>query len=134
MKVFLIITYCLLTGSTVFFIKSKQKVLTGQEQFTVKVTTYMAVASQTDETPYITASGFKLNKKNPRKHRIVAVSRDLKKKLGFGKKIKLQGTGSYDGVYVVEDVMNKRFKNRIDILINQKDKPVSFVSVTVVPL
>ena len=92
----------------------------------VKVTTYTTVKSQTDNTPYITASGFKLNKKNPKQHRIVAVSRDLKKKLKFGDKIKLLGTGKYDGVYQVEDVMNKRFRNRIDILINPKDRPTSF--------
>ena len=92
----------------------------------VKVTTYMAVSGQTDSTPFVTASGFKLSKKNPKKHRIIAVSRDLKRKLKFGKKVKLTGIGKYSGIYVVEDVMNSRFKNRVDILINTTDKPVMF--------
>lgn len=98
----------------------------------VKVTTYTTSESQTDNTPYVTASGFKLSKKNPKQHRIVAISRDLKKRLKFGDKIKLTGIGKYNGVYQVEDVMNKRFRNRIDILINPKDKPISFDDVEMV--
>lgn len=93
---------------------------------TVKVTTYTIDPKQTDDTPLITASGFNLHPVNPKKHRIVAVSRDIKRKLKFGDKIYLSGTGSYDGVYYVHDLMNKRFKNRIDILINPKDKPTMF--------
>lgn len=93
---------------------------------TVKVTTYTIDPKQTDDTPLITASGFNLHPVNPKKHRIVAVSRDIKRKLKFGDKIYLSGTGSYDGVYYVHDIMNKRFRNRIDILINPKDKPTMF--------
>ena len=93
---------------------------------TVKVTTYTTDPSQTDSTPYTTASGFKLSKKNPKKHRIIAVSRDLFKKIGFGKKVRLEGTGKYDGIYYVQDLMNKRFRNRIDILINPNDEPIMF--------
>lgn len=95
---------------------------------TVKVTTYTIDPKQTDDTPLITASGFNLHPVNPKKHRIVAVSRDIKRKLKFGDKIYLSGTGPYDGVYYVHDLMNKRFKNRIDILINPKDKPTMFKS------
>lgn len=101
---------------------------------TVKVTMYTTDPKQTDSSPYVTASGFKLNKKNPKKHRIIAVSRDIKKKLNFGDRVKLIGAGKYSGVYVVEDVMNKRFKNRIDILINPRDRAVSFDNVRLVYL
>lgn len=96
---------------------------------TVTVTTYAPVPSQTDATPFITASGFKLNPKNPRKHRIIAISRDLKQKLRFGQHVRIEGTGEYDGIYVVHDVMNKRFKRRIDILINPSDKPTMFKNI-----
>ena len=92
----------------------------------VKVTTYTTDPKQTDSTPFITASGFKLNHKNPKKHRIIAVSRDIKRRLKFGERVKLSGIGKYSGIYVVHDVMNARFKNRIDILINPKDKPTMF--------
>ena len=101
---------------------------------TVKVTTYTTDPKQTDSSPYVTASGYKLDKKNPKKHRIIAVSRDIKRKLKFGDRVKVTGVGKYSGIYVVEDVMNKRFRNRIDILINPKDRPTSFDSVKIVYL
>ncbi len=93
---------------------------------TVTVTMYHPVPNQTDATPYTTASGFKLDKKNPKKDRIIAISRDLKQKLDFGDTVILQGIGKWDGEYVVHDVMNKRFKNRIDILINPNDEATMF--------
>ena len=86
----------------------------------VTLTTYKANESETDSTPNITASGFKIT--NPKKHRIIAVSRDLKKKYKFGQKIRIVGAGKYSGTYRVQDVMNKRYKNRIDILIGANDK------------
>jgi 3D (Asp-Asp-Asp) domain-containing protein len=93
---------------------------------TVTVTMYHPVPNQTDATPYITASGFRLDKKNPKKDRIIAISRDLKQKLDFGDTVILQGIGKWDGEYIVHDVMNKRFKNRIDILINPNDEATMF--------
>ena len=86
----------------------------------VTLTTYKATEAETDSTPNITASGFKIT--NPKKHRIIAVSRDLKKKYKFGQKIRIVGAGKYSGTYRVQDVMNKRYKNRIDILIGANDK------------
>lgn len=86
----------------------------------VTVTTYNAVPEQCDATPLITASGHRI--KSPRKREmIIALSRDLKKLYKFGTKIRVTGTGRLDGVYAVEDVMNKRYTNRIDILL-----PLSF--------
>ena len=92
----------------------------------VTVTMYQPESRQTDSSPYITASGFKLDRKNPKKDRVIAVSRDLMQKLDFGDTVILEGIGEWDGEYVVHDLMNKRFKNRIDILINPKDKPTMF--------
>jgi 3D (Asp-Asp-Asp) domain-containing protein len=86
----------------------------------VTLTTYSATEAETDSTPNITASGFKIT--NPKKHRIIAVSRDLKKKYKFGQKIRIVGAGKYSGTYRVHDVMNKRYKKRIDILIGPNDK------------
>ena len=100
----------------------------------VKVTTYTTDPKQTDDTPLITASGFKLHPKNPRKHRIIAVSRDLKKKLKFGQYVRLDGAGELDGVYVVQDIMNKRFRKRIDVLLNPNDKPTMYKKATLTAL
>ena len=92
----------------------------------VTVTTYSPTIEQTDSTPLVTASGFKINPNNPKKQRIVAVSRDLKKKYKFGKKIRITGIGKLSGTYTIRDVMNKRYKKRVDILIGEDDKQTSF--------
>ena len=98
----------------------------GIEPDIVMVTTYSPTVAQTDSTPLITASGFKINPKNPKRQRIVAVSRDLKKKYKFGKKIRITGIGKLSGTYTVRDVMNKRYRNRVDILIGEDDTHTSF--------
>ena len=98
----------------------------GVEPDIVTVTTYSPSVEETDSTPLITASGFKINPKNPKKQRIIAVSRDLKKKYKFGKKVRITGIGKYSGTYTVRDVMNKRYRKRIDILIGTKDKQTKF--------
>ena len=92
----------------------------------VAVTTYSPSIEQTDSTPLITASGFKINPANPKRHRIIAVSRDLKKKYKFGKKVRITGIGKLSGTYTIRDVMNKRYKKRVDILIGENDKQISF--------
>jgi len=59
---------------------------------------------------------------NPFKHKIVAVSRDLLTQFPNGTQVLVEGT-DYDGVYTVQDKMNKRYTNRIDILVNE-DMPI----------
>ena len=98
---------------------------------TVTLTTYSTTIGQTDSTPHITASGFKIDTTNPKKHRIIAVSRDLKKKWPFGTKVRIKKAGKYNGVYTVKDVMNKRYKNRIDILIGEDDKQTTMNNVKI---
>lgn len=89
----------------------------------VTCTVYNAVPEQTNSDPSHTASMFKLDLKNPYKHRVVAISRDLMKKFPMGTKVLVEGTGKYDGVWYVEDKMNKRYSKRIDLLINV-DMPI----------
>ena len=102
------------------------KEIKGIEPDIVTVTTYTPSVEETDSTPLITASGFKINPINPKKQRIVAVSRDLKKKYKFGKKVRITGIGKYSGTYTVRDVMHKRYRKRIDILIGVNDKQTKF--------
>ena len=97
---------------TLFFL------MVGTESDVVVATVYNAVPEQTNSDPSHTASMFKLDLEDPYKHRIVAVSRDLLKKYPMGTKIRIQGTGRYDGIWHVEDKMNKRYSKRIDLLIN----------------
>jgi 3D (Asp-Asp-Asp) domain-containing protein len=88
----------------------------------VTLTTYSVTEAQTDSTPLITASGFNINPNNPKRHRIIAVSRDLKRKYKFGQKVRIEGAGKYNGIYTIRDLMHHRWKNKIDILINPSDK------------
>jgi len=101
-KILLIISFLLMSSSEVDL---------------VTVTVYHAVEEQTNSDPSHTASMFKLDLSDPYKHKIIAVSRDLLIKYPMGTKVTVKGT-AYDGVYTVEDKMNKRYKKRIDILIN----------------
>lgn len=83
----------------------------------VVCTVYNAVEEQCNSDPGHTAFMFELDLADPFKHRIIAVSRDLLEKYPKGSKVYVSGT-SYDGIYTVMDKMNKRYTNRIDILIN----------------
>ena len=100
----------------------------------VTVTTYTPSVEECDSTPLITASGFKISERNPKRHRIVAVSRDLKRKYKFGTKIRIKGAGKYDGTYTIRDVMNPRFRKRIDILVSKRDKQTKVKKVKVYKL
>jgi 3D (Asp-Asp-Asp) domain-containing protein len=97
----------------------------------VTLTTYSPSEGETDSTPNITASGFKIDVSNPKKHKIIAVSRDLKRKWKFNQKVRIRKAGKYNGVYTVKDVMNKRHKKRIDILVGLKEKPIKLKGVEV---
>lgn len=94
--------------------------------YSVKVTMYNVDPKQTDSTPTETASGFIVDSLNPKKHRIIAVSHDLKSKMKWGQKVKVTGVGKYNGVYYVRDLMNKKWKRRIDILVNSEDEILTF--------
>ena len=86
----------------------------------VTATIYHATPEQTDSTPDITASNKKIDISNPLKHRWIAVSRDLEAKgLTFGVKVCVTGAGDLDGIWTVQDRMNKRWKHRIDFLVNE---------------
>ena len=87
----------------------------------VTVTIYHADPKQTDNTPFITASNQVIDSINPAGHRWIAVSRDLEP-LGFtfGACVYIEGISEeLDGEWEVQDRMNKRWKKRIDLLVNK---------------
>ena len=90
----------------------------------VTATIYHAVEEQTDSTPNITASGYKINMADPLSDRIIAVSWDLENVYGFkmGDMVYVSGTGVLDGIWFVRDRMNQRFRKRIDFLVPQAMK------------
>ena len=130
MKILLLLMFPLLIGgsgvkrpSTFPAVESKALIVT--------LTTYTVDLLQTDSTPLITASGFKLDSLNPRKHRVIAISRDLKTRFKFGTRVRITNAGRFNGVYVVRDLMNKRFKRKIDILINPEDRHTKLTDVII---
>lgn len=85
-------------------------------------TVYNAVAGQCNPDYGRTASMFRLNIKNPYSHRIIAIERTMMDKYGLqmGDVVYLEGVGKYDGVWQVQDKMNKKFagQDKIDLLVN----------------
>lgn len=92
----------------------------------VVTTVYNAVPNQCDSTPNYTASGFKLDLTNVAAHKIIAMERTFMKELGlkYGDVVKIEGTGKYDGVWQIQDTMNKRFagQHKIDLLVDKSVK------------
>jgi len=101
--------------------------LTTPATLTVAASVYFPEPHQTDSSPFITADGSKINRNNPKKHRWIAISRDLHARWGgemqFGDSLMVSGVSKeLDGIYVVRDVMNRRIQNQIDILVGRNDK------------
>jgi len=86
----------------------------------VIATVYNAVPEQCNTDVQHTAFMFKIDLKNPYKHRIIAVSRDLLSRFPNKSKVMVSGAGKYDGVWIVRDKMNKRYTKRIDFLVNKE--------------
>ena len=85
----------------------------------VTATVYNADPSQTDDSPFITASGAVIEQCCPGDHRWIAVSRDLEAEgFVFGARVRITGVDEHDGVWVVQDRMNKRYQNSIDLLVD----------------
>lgn len=101
--------------------------------YTVTLTAYNAVPDQTSDHPLVTASGAYSNPEI-----IAARSQDLGAKLPFGTIIELDGSNitskntcgynivaPYIGYRIVEDTMNVRYTNRIDVLLDTKTNYIS---------
>jgi len=91
--------------------------------YTVTVTAYNAVPSQTDENPFVTASGAYSNPAV-----VAARSRDLADTLPFGTVIEIETPDRSDtcgysvvsgsvGYRVIADSMNARIQNTVDVLL-----------------
>ncbi|HEY9049296.1 MAG TPA: hypothetical protein VIN08_25515 [Ohtaekwangia sp.] len=90
------------------------------------VTIYNPVKRQCDNTPLITASNAKIDVKKLKKQELrwLALSRDLLKRWNgvfhYGDTIKLtSGDPEIDGIWVIQDSLNKRYKNRGDLLFDR---------------
>ena len=77
----------------------------------VRATAYSSDVGQTDSTPFITATGTRV------RPGVIALSRDLLRVFPYGSRVTLQDSaGLLTGrVFIVEDTMNVRLSNTIDI-------------------
>ena len=96
------------------------------------LTCYQPVKSQCDSKPLVTSDGSKINLRHLKRGGIkwCAISRDLLYLFPKNrpKRVSIEGYG----IYEVKDVMNRRHKHRIDILIHPKDsKRISIRNVKV---
>lgn len=88
-----------------------------QRGHVLTITAYNAEASQTDSTPFITASNSRV------RPGIVAVSQDLfRKGWVFGRKVYIVG----HGVYTIEDLLARRKRNQLDIFMSSRNQAVQF--------
>lgn len=132
----MVVILCIVVGS-LYCLRPVHKAIVMQYPIVLKsmkvvsLSTYKADTTETDSSPLVTASGFKLDSLNPKKHRVIAISRDLKALFAFGDKVILTNAGKFNGVWFIHDVMNKRYKNKIDILINPSDRQLSLKGVLI---
>jgi uncharacterized cupin superfamily protein len=84
-------------------------------------TVYNAIPAQCNGDFGHTASMFRLNLNNVLSQRVIAMERTYMQKLGlrYGDVVYIEGTNGYDGVWQIQDTMNKRFagQHKIDILV-----------------
>ena len=98
----------------------------------VTASCYRANVNECDSTPLLTADGSKIDTNRVDNLRWVAISRDLEKVYKMGDSIIVEGVGKgYDGVWVIKDRMNKRFKKKIDFLISNEKRGGLFKNVKI---
>ena len=98
----------------------------------VTATCYQAVPEQCDADPYVTAFNYRIDPKDPLSHRYVAISRDLEAFYSPGDSIYIVGAGEYDGMWMIADRMNRRWSNKIDLLVNNDSYVDRFTDVRII--
>ncbi|QGY39732.1 hypothetical protein GM415_06235 [Pseudodesulfovibrio cashew] len=94
-----------------------QKAVSAPPVRTVTVTAYNPAVDQTDSDPLIAASMRKVRQGT------IAVSRDLfDQGWVFGRKVRIEGLG----IFEINDLMNKRYTQRIDIFMWDEDQARQF--------
>lgn len=92
----------------------------------VHSTAYNSTLGQTDSTPFITATGTRV------RSGVVALSRDLLGRFPYGTRLTIEDlSGRYSGylrgrVFIVEDTMNVRIGNTVDIWMVSRGEAMSW--------
>jgi hypothetical protein len=93
------------------------------------LTIYNPLEDQCDDSPLITANNSRIDLEKLRRNEIrwMALSRDLLKRwngeFNYGDTVRLDaGDAAIDGLWVINDNMNKRFKKRGDLLFHPESR------------
>ena len=92
-------------------IKPAAPVKEATKKLWVTATAYSSTKWQTDDTPCITSTGYNVCNKTKN---IIAVSRDLVRSLGYHRQVRIPSLYGSE-IFYIEDTMNARFTNRIDV-------------------
>jgi 3D (Asp-Asp-Asp) domain-containing protein len=101
---------------------------------TVRSTAYNSIPNQTDSSPFHTSTGVRT------RYGIIALSRDLLKRIPYGSRVRLQDNGSWksgrgygkynqmlkDTVFVVEDTMHPRKSGTVDVWLPARDRAMQW--------
>lgn len=101
------------------------KVYRKSKFYSVLATKYNPTVSQCNEDPFHTADMSKIDMTQLNSHNLkwIAVSRDLLNQFNLGDTVEIKcDNNRLSGVWVIHDLMNKRWKNRIDFLVPKNDK------------
>jgi len=102
---------------------------------TTVATVYNALPSQCNADHLTTASMFVIDPARISEYRILAMERTMMAEYGisYGDQVLVQGAGEYDGLWYVEDTMNKRYagQHRIDFLVPESVKSGKWQNVKV---
>lgn len=98
-------------------------------------TVYHAVPEQCNDDVRHTASMRTIDPAKAGSYRILAMERTMMAQYGvsYGDTVRIEGTGSMDGLWRVDDTMNRRFagQHRIDFLVDPSVKAGKWDNVTV---
>lgn len=98
--------------------KQQKKLVKTVPKGEIVLTAYSSTKDQTDSSPCITATGFNVCKHN--KENIIAANF-----LPFGTKVRIPELYG-DKVFIVQDRMNKRYSQRVDIWMKTRSKAKNF--------
>lgn len=101
-----------------------------RKSYNVTITVYHATEDQCDDTPNILADGTEIDVRFAGDYRYCALSRDLLSRWGgifdYGDTVLIDGALHLSGAWIVKDTMHPRWKNRVDLLVDQDTRPYKF--------
>jgi len=130
-KIIIIFLLCFISAYT-FDVYDRYGIYNVTKPVIVTATVYQATPAQCNEDYLNTAFGYSIDPECPLDHRYIAISRNLELIFPKGSIVHVDGTGIYDGEWIIADRMNNRWSNRIDFLVNNDSFIDKFENVRII--